>query len=179
MNPISPELLSWADFLAKLGQFLFGFCTLILAIWAATTKRKDFFRSELSKKQLEELGKIRSDLHSIFFDLYYLPITAQSMRTMSWNLDQLKENDSEAWEQIQRYKKTSLDLFYKFSSENYYLFPNWLDRNKINEFVNAMKKFAPFTLNAAYSKNDKDREIYANLILDLKNHFDDALRTHT
>ena len=101
------------------------------------------------------------------------------MRTMSWNLDQLKENDSEAWEQVQRYKKTSLDLFYKFSSENYYLFPNWLDRNKINEFVNAMKKFAPFTLNAAYSKNDKDREIYANLILDLKNHFDDALRTHT
>lgn len=178
MTPISSELLSWADFLAKLGQFFFGLCTLILAIWVASTKRKDFFRSELSKRQLEEIGKTRSDLHSIFFDLYYIPITAQTMRTMSWNFDQLKENDPEAWAQTQRYKKTSLDLFYKFSSKNHYLFPSWLDKNKLSAFADSMSAFAPFTLNATYSKNEKERQDYGNLILDLKNHFDNALATH-
>lgn len=173
------ELLFWADLLAKIGQFLFGFCTLILAIWAATTKRRDFFRSELSKKQLEEAGKIRADLQSIFFDLYYIPITAQTMRTMNWNFDNLKENDPEAWEQVKRYKNISLELFYKFSSEKYYLFPIWLNSEKIEKFVDTMKIFAPFTLSSTASRTEEERKIYANLILDLKNHFDEALRENS
>ena len=47
---VSPELFNLADFLAKLGQFVFGFCTLALGIWAAVFKRRDLFRTELSKR---------------------------------------------------------------------------------------------------------------------------------
>ena len=72
MIAVPPDLLSWADLLSKFGQFLFGLCTLVLAIWAATAKRKDFFRSELSKKQLEEMGEIRVDLQALFFELHYI-----------------------------------------------------------------------------------------------------------
>ena len=178
MAAIPEELLSWAEFLSNLGQFLFGLCALALAVWAATTKRKDIFRSELAKKQLEEAGRIREELQSLFFDLYYIPITLQTMRAMEWNTDHLRENDRDAWEQVQRYKSTSLDLFYKLSSKNYYLLPDWLDKQKISKFTEAMKPFAPFTLNSTGTKSEEHRDIYANAILDLKNHFDDALRAN-
>jgi len=178
MVAVSPELISWADLLSKLGQFMFGLCTLALAIWAATTKRREFFRSELTKKQLEEVGRVRADLQSIFFDLYYIHITSQTMRTMEWNINHLKENDPETWDQVQRYKRTSLDLFYKISSKNYYLFPDWLDRKKISDFACLMNAFAPFTLHSTSSRSDRERENYANAILDLKNHLDEALRAN-
>jgi len=176
MIAASPELPSWADVLSKFGQFLFGLCTLIIAIWAATTKRKELFRSELTKKQLKEVGEIRGDLQSLFFDLYYIPIISQTMRAMEWSIDHLRENDPDAWDQVMRYKRTSLDLFYKFSSRNYYLFPDWLERKKITAFAKAMEVFAPFTLNSTSSKSEEERREYAEIISDLQNHFDEALR---
>ncbi len=178
MNTVPPELLSWAEFLSKVGQFLFGLCTLALAVWAATIKRKEFFRSELTKKQLEELGKVRADLQSIFFDFYYIPSIAQMMQTMGWNINALKERDAESWALYQRYQKTSFDLFYKFSDSNYYLFPNWIVRDRRNQFVAAMKSFAPFTLDATTSKSQQEKEAYAITISEMKNHFDVALSAH-
>src|SRR5690606_41690430 len=62
------------------------------------------------------------------------------LKAMEWNTDQLRENDPDAWEQVQRYKKTSLDLFYKFSSKNYYLLPEWLDRKKTSDFGDAIDR---------------------------------------
>jgi hypothetical protein len=178
MITVSSELLSWADFLSKVGQFLFGLCTLALAVWAAMIKRKDLFRSELTKKQLEELGKVRTDLQSILFDFYYIPSIAQMIQTMGWNIDVLKEKDFDSWEQYQRYKKTSLDLYYKFSDINYYLFPDWIDPIKRRQLVTAMQSFAPFTLNATQSKSQQEREAYAVVIAEMKTHFDIALRAH-
>lgn len=178
MTAVPQELLSWVDFLSKVGQFLFGLCTLALAVWAVTIKRKDLFRSELTKKQLEELGKVRTDLQSIFFDFYYIPSISQMMQTMGWNIDALREKDSESWEQYQRYKRTSLDLFYKFSDKNYYLFPEWIDQNKRKQFVVAMEAFAPFTLNATTSKSQPERDAYSVAISEMKNHFDVALSTY-
>ena len=178
MTAIPAELLSWAEFLSNIGQFLFGLCALALAVLATTTKRKDIFRSELAKKQLDEAGRIREELQSLFFDLYYIPITLQTMRVMEWNTDHLREYDRDAWEQVQRYRSTSLDLFYKLSSKDYYLLPDWLDKGKIKTFSEAMKPFAPFTLNSTGTKSEEDRECYANAILDLRTHFDDALRAN-
>src|SRR5690606_33893 len=100
------------------------------------------------------------------------------LKAMEWNTDQLRENDPNAWEQVQRYKRTSLDLFYKFSSKNYYLLPEWLDRKKTSDFGDAMKPFAPFTLNSTGTKSNEVIERYANLILELKNHFDEALQAN-
>lgn len=178
MAIVPPELLSWADFLSKVGQFLFGFCTLALAIWATTVKRKDLFRSEITKRQLEELGKVRTDLQSIFIDFQHVPSIAQTMQTMAWNIENLREKDTESWELHQRYKKTSLDLFYKFSDSNYYLFQKLIDRQKINQFAAAMGSFAPFTIHATMSKHQSDRDAYAIAISHIKNHFDEVLSAY-
>jgi len=178
MTPVPPDWLSWADFFAKCGQFMFGFVTVMLALWAAIFKRKEFFRTELTKKQLDELGSIRCSLQSIFFDFYYIPSTTQTMSSMGWNIDTLKVQDPDSWEQYHRYKSTSLELFYKFSDSNYYLFPEWIDKNKRQSFSEAMKKFAPFTLLATTSKSQAEREAYANHILSIKDHIDCALRAH-
>lgn len=178
MAPVSPGLLSWVDFLAKLGQFLFGLFALAISLWAVIFKRKDLFRTELIKKQLNEVGNVRASLQSMFFDLYYIPITEQTMRVMGWNLDDLKEHDPESWEQYCRYKNTSLDIFYKFSDNNYYLFPEWVERERRQRFANAMNVFAPFTLVATASKSSSEREAYASEISKMKEYLDDALQTH-
>jgi hypothetical protein len=179
MAPISPGLLSWVDLLAKFSQFLFSLCALLISLWAVIFKRRDLFRTELVKKQLDEVGKVRTSLQSILFDLYYIPITEQTMRVMGWNLDTLKEHDPESWEQYYRYKNTSLELFYKFSDNNYYLFPKWLSGERRQKFADAMKIFAPFTLVATASKSSSEREAYAGEINRMKEYLDDALRTHT
>jgi len=178
MTSVPSDWLSWADFFAKVGQFLFGFCTLVLALWAAIFKRKELFRAELTKKQLDELEKVRVALQSVFFDLYYISTIEQVMRTMGWNMDQLKENDPESWGQYQRYKNTSLDLFYKFSDANYYLFPEWIEKERRKQFADSMKAFAPFTLIATASKSQGERETYAVEITKIKEYFDRALQTH-
>jgi hypothetical protein len=179
MPQISDELLKWADFLAKFGQFLFGLCSLSLAVWAATFKRKDFFRSELAKKQLNELGETRTALQSIFFNLYYIPHIEQILKAMGWSLDSLKENDPDSWEQYQRYKSTSFELFYKFSDANYYLFPSWIDKERRKAFAEAMRAFAPFTLHATASKTAAEREAYATEIIKIKDYLDSALQKNT
>ncbi|OXI31536.1 hypothetical protein CFB89_19070 [Burkholderia sp. AU16741] len=142
-------------------------------------KRKDLFRTELVKKQLDEVGKVRASLQSIFFDLYYIPIIEQTMRAMGWNFDALKEHDPESWEQYCRYKNTSLELFYKFSDRNYYLFPKWINWERRQKFSNSMKDFAPFTLVATASKSSSEREAYAIEINRMKDYLDDVLQTHT
>lgn len=178
MTPIPPELLTLADFLAKLGQFLFGLCTLFLALWAAIFKRKDLFRTELSKKQLEELDNIRASLQTVFFDLYYIPSIDSTMKSMSWNTDQLKEHDPESHEQLKRYQNTSKDLLYKFNDINYYLFPDWFEKKEREKFANTMKQFIPFTRHATVSKSHAEREAYAIEIIKMKDYLDIGLRNH-
>ena len=178
MIHIPADLASWADFLAKVGQFLFGLFTLLLAIWATTVKRKEFFRTELDKKRLEELGRVRSALQSMFFDFNYIHSTSETMKTMGWNISDLKTKDPDAWEQYSRYKSTALDLFYKFSDLDYYLFPDWIEREKRKTFATAMRAFAPFTLLSTSSKTQTQRDAFAVEIAEMKMHFDTALRTH-
>jgi len=178
MISIPLELLTLADFLAKLGQFLFGLCTLLLALWAAIFKRKDLFRTELSKKQLEELGNIRASLQTVFFDLYYIPSIDSTMKTMSWNMDQLKEHDPESHEQLKRYQNTSKDLLYKFNDINYYLFPEWFEKEGREKFANTMKQFIPFSTHATISKSRAEREAYAIEIIKMKDYLDVGLRSH-
>jgi hypothetical protein len=175
---VPPELTSWADLLAKVGQFLLGICTLALAILVATVKRKELFRSELDKKRLEELGRVRTMLQTLFFDFYYIPSITGNMSVMGWNLLDLKEKDVDSWDQYQRYKSTGLELFYKFSDSDYYLFPDWINVEKRKQFAVSMRAFAPFTLMSTNSKTPAQREAFANEIVEMKKHFDEALRAH-
>lgn len=178
MALVPPELVLWADLLAKMGQFLLGICTLGLAVFAATVKRKEIFRSELDKKRLDELGLVRTMLHSLFFDFHHIPQIAGNMSVMGWSLADLKEHDVDSWEQYQRYKTTGLELFYKFSDSDYYLFPDWISLEKRKRFAISLLTFAPFTLISTKSKTQEQRDAFAVEIVEMKKHFDEALSAH-
>lgn len=172
----SKELLMWADVLAKFGQFLFGLITLFLAIYAAILKRKEIFRSELHKKQVGELGEIRDKLQQLLFDFAYIPGIKEDIKTMGWNLSSLKEDSPESWQQYQRFKSNSLELFNKIGNRDYYLFPHWLDTTPLLSLRKQMEKFIPFTLNSVSSKSEENREEFMNGIVQVVNHLDRSLK---
>lgn len=176
MPQISEELMAWVDLLAKLGQLLFGLVAVILAVLAVLAKGRDIWRTELAKKQIDELGRVRDGLQLIWFDFQYLPEISKEMDVMGWNFEQLRQGDPDAWEQCQRYKTTSLALFYKFSDPDYYLFPKWISSDLMLDFSSSMREFAPFTLRVVLSKSEGQRKLYSSKIIAIRKSIDQALR---
>jgi len=170
------SIMRYADILAKFGQFATGLCMLGLSIFAICMKRRDLFRSELTKRRIDELALVRSSLQSIFYDIHFVAASSGMLLTMKWNIDEWKTHDLDGWEQYQRYKKTSTELFYKLTDRNYYLFPDWIDKTKISAFAVKMKEWAPFTIMATCQHSTKERENYMLAIDDLKDEFDRALK---
>lgn len=171
------ELLQIADFFAKIGQFLFGLCGFLLALYAISVKRRDLFRSELAKRQIDELTKIHNDLQSIFFDIYYVRDIQDRLLMMKWSLSDFEKNCPEEYAQYKRYRDTSMALFYKFMSSEYFLLPSWVDRNVVSQFHEAMKPWSPFTVVATARSND-ELKTYMNEILKIKEVINAALRKH-
>ena len=178
MELISPGWMTLANFLADFGQFLFGFVAAGLAVYTATVRWKDVFRSELQRRQFDELVSIRHKLHEVFFDFYYLPSIRSTMELMKWNIDELKSRSPDDWDQYKRYNQNSIDLFYKFQSPDYFLFPKWLDISVIQKFSETMKKVAPFTILSSTSQTEEERHTYMNEILSVISHLDVQLRAH-
>lgn len=164
-----------ADLMAKFGQYAFGLRDRLLAILAISTKRSDLFRSELAKRQIGELTQIRSDLQAIFFDVSYVANVKDTLLTTGWSQEEWRSSDPEAYEQYQRYKKTSLDLFYKFTDSDYYLFPDWLDRQKVEDFGKVMQHWAPFTIQAT-AKSHEEKKAYMDAIWRINHEFERALK---
>ena len=97
---------------------------------------------------------------------------------MEWSLKDYRISCPEEWEQYTRYKENSLDLFYKLMRPNYYLFPDWVSREKIGSDLELMRSFAPFTI-IATGKNDFEKvQEYQNSIIALIDHLDIELRKH-
>lgn len=176
MEPISPTLMKTAEFLAHIGSFLFGFAATALALYAAIFRRTEIFRSELQRRQFDELALVRQQLQNIFFDFYYLPFILSSMKTMSWNLDDLKIQSREDWDQYKQYKNNSLSLYYKFQSPDYFLFPKWVNREPIERFLEAMEGFAPFTLESSTKQTEEERKNYMDEVRRLISYLDKELR---
>ena len=179
MELISPDLLAVAKFLADVGQFGFGLVTVLLTIYAATFRRKEIFRSELDKRQLEELTVIRQQLQELFFEFYFLPSIRSAMELMKWSIDDMKSQSPDDWDKYNRYSTSSLSLFYKFQSPDYFLFPKWLDRAAIEDFHQSMRRFAPFTLISSTSQSDAQRTEYMNEIQNMISYLDKQLRQHS
>ncbi|MFI5364442.1 MAG: hypothetical protein ACHQ4J_02350 [Candidatus Binatia bacterium] len=169
---------AWVDLLAKLGQIVFGLVALLLAVYAAIIKRSEIFRTELQRKQFAEVAAIRGRLHQILFDLGYIPMIRDSMKVMSWNLDDLRKEDPDSWHQYQRYKTNSLDIFYKVSYSDYYLWPRWVDKQLITGLYLSMRPFVPFTLVSTSNRPEEDRQVYMNDLLKVIQDLDQALRKH-
>ncbi len=169
------EIKDIASILGSAGQFLFGSIAVTISILALRSKRKDIFKTELSKAQFSEMGKIREQLSEIFFDVYYVKEFKSDLDALSYSLDDMKEKMPEQWQQYQNYKTKSLDVFYKLGTPDYYLFPEWIDSKTLSEHYKTMLKFAPFSIIATH--NQKNNVLaYQNSLLNLINHIDMQLR---
>ena len=162
--------------LAGLGNLALATLALILAICVAVIRWKDVLRSDLRKRQLEELATIRRELHDVWVQLYDLPDTRRMMETMEWNFDDLRGQAPDQWESYSRYSASSRSLFYKFQSPNYYLFPRWMDAKRLEALKSAMSTFAPFTLMSSTRPEDATRRQYMDAILAFIDYLDQQLQ---
>ena len=162
------------DLIAKVRQSVFARCGRRRTTLALSTKQRDLFRSALAKRQIAELVHIRSDLEAIFLDLSYVASVKDSLLTTGRSQEEWGVSNPEAFEQYQRYRNTSLDLFYKFTDPDYYLFPDWLDREKIKEFGQVMLHWAPFTIEAT-SKSHAEKKAYMHAILRIQHELEAAI----
>ncbi|MAP34744.1 MAG: hypothetical protein CME75_02915 [Halomonas sp.] len=167
-----------SELLGGIGQFIFGLVAVALSILAFAKKRSDIFRSELAKSQFLEMGSIRTKLSEIFFDIYYVAQFKGQLDLMKWSLEDFRRECPDQWKQFTRYQENSLDLFYKFMTPEYYLFPKWVSAGKVLSHFEEMKKFAPFTIYATGSKTPEDLESYQAKIIALIKYIDVELSKH-
>jgi ssDNA-specific exonuclease RecJ len=165
-----------ASFLADIGQFAFGLVAVVLSIWAFKSKRKDILQTEAAKNQLQEVGRIRDKLMEILYGVHYVSQFKRDIEITGSNITKFKDECPEQWEQFNRYKENSIEIFYKLATPDYYLFPNWLSREEIKTQYEQMIKFAPFTTHATGSKNQADIKSYQENILKFVNHIDLAIQ---
>lgn len=164
--------IEYVRLLADIGGFVFA----ALAVCVAVIRRKDVFRSDLRKRQLEELLAVRQQLHDIWFELCYLPGLRSMLETNNWNLDDLRNNAPNEWEGYRRYSDCSRDLFYKLQYASYVLFPPWLDAKRVAALKSTMLKFAPFTLMSATTPEDVIRDQYLNEIQAFIDYLDQQIK---
>jgi len=155
---------------------LFGLLAVIISVYALFTKRKDVFKSELAKSQFTEMGKIRTKLSEIYFDIYYVKDYKAQLETKAWSLEDFEKSCPEQWEQFQRYKHNSMNLFYKIMTPEYYLLPGWINTDLLCEHFELMKSFAPFTISATGNRAAKEIESYQTKIQELIKHVDIGLK---
>ena len=149
-----------------------------LAVVVAIIRRKDVFRSDLRKRQLEELATVRQELHNIWFEIGYLPAIRQMLEINQWNLADLRDKAPDDWEGYRRYSDCSRKVFYKFQYASYFLFPRWLDAQRVTTLKSAMSTFAPFTLLSSTNPEDAIRRQYMDEILAFIAYLDRQIRKH-
>lgn len=161
-----------SELLGGIGQFVFGLVAVVLSVIALVMKRADIFSSELAKKQLSEMGSIRTKLSEVFFDIYYVSQFKSQLEIMDWSLEDFRRECPEQWAQFARYQENSLDLFYKFMTPDYYLFPKWVSSEKVIAHHERMKEFAPFTIYAVGSKSVEEIQRYQKKTVEFVNYID-------
>lgn len=149
---------------------------LAIAVCVAVIRWRDVFRSDLRKRQLEELATVRQQLHDIWFELGYLSGTRRMMEINEWNLDDLRDNAPDEWAGYKRYSSCSRRVFYKLQYPGYFLFPTWLDTTRVATLKSSMFKFVPFTLVSSTNPTDVIRRQYLDDILAFIDYLDEQIR---
>ncbi len=168
-----------ADILGKFGQFIFGLLALALSIVAILAKKRDIFKTELAKAQFCEIGNIRDVLSEIFFDIHYVAGYKATMETMEWSLEDFKKLCPEEWEQFSRYKQNSFKIFYAFMTPDFYLIPDWVDKETIKKHHEMMMKFAPFSIVSTGTIDASQIEQYQLKIQELIKYLDVSLKKNS
>ena len=98
------------------------------------------------------------------------------METRCLDIDNLREEAPEQWDDLMRYSECSRSLFYKFQFSSYFLFPSWLDRKRVDALKYTMSKFAPFTLMSSTTPDDDTRRAYMDAIVAFIDYLDQQLQ---
>ncbi|MXW72440.1 MAG: hypothetical protein F4X58_10275 [Chloroflexi bacterium] len=151
---------------------------LIVAVYVAKIRWNDVFRSDLRKRELEELATVRQELHNVWFEIGYLPAIRQMLEINQWNLDDLRAKAPDDWEGYRRYSDSSRKLFYRFQYRSYFLFPPWLDPQRVATLKSTMSTFVPFTLMSSTHPEDAVRRRYMDEIQAFINYLDRQIRKH-
>lgn len=170
------EAVKYASIAGDIGQVILGLFAIVLSVVAILYKRQEIFRTELAKAQFVEVGRIREVLSQIWFDIYYVYQFKGQLKASERSLEQFKEYCPEDWEQYQRYKSNSFDIFNKFMTPDYYLLPDWLDEKTVLEHFELMTKFAPFTIDATGKYKQDEVMEYQNAISQLVMKIDKLLK---
>ena len=170
--------IEYVRLLADIGSSAFAALAFLLALGVAVIRWRDVFRSDLRKRQLEELAAVRRHLHDIWFEFGYLPVIRGMLEANEWNLDDLRDNAPDEWKGYRRYSDCSRDLFYKLQYPNYFLFPPWLDAQRVATLKSAMFKFAPFTLLSSTTPEDAIRRQYLDEIQAFIGYLDQQIHEH-
>jgi hypothetical protein len=163
---------------AEIASYASAPLALFLAVGVAVIRWRDVFRSDLRKRQLEELATVRQQLHDIWFELGCLPDTRRTMEIHEWNLDDLRDKAPEEWAGYKRYSSCSRRVFYKLQYPSYFLFPSWLDTTRVATLKSTMSKFVPFTLMSSTDRGDALRHQYLNEMLAFIDYLDEQIRSH-
>ena len=175
---MADSTIEYVRLFADIGSSLSAALALLLAVCVAVIRWKDVFRSDLRKRQLEELATIRQELHDIWFELCSLPAIRGMLETNKWNLDDLRDKAPDQWEGYRRYSHCSRNLFYKLQYPSYFLFPPWLDTQRVATLKSTMSTFAPFTLMSSTNPEDTIRRRYLDEILAFIDYLDQQIQKH-
>ena len=172
-----PELtIEYVRLVTDIASSGFAALALLVAIVVAVVRWKEVFRSDLRKRQLEELATVRQQLHDIWFELGYLPAIRRMLEINKWNLDDLQTKAPDEWEGYKRYSTCSRNVFYKLQCPSYFLFPSWLDAERVAALKSAMSNFAPFTLMSSTHPENAVQRQYLNEIMAFIDYLDQKIQ---
>ena len=163
IEKIPPSWMSYASFIADIGQIFFFIITIVASFYAFVYRKK-IFRTELQKYQFRDLVEIRRQLQEMVFDLAYLPSIRDTMETMKWNIDELKIESFDEWSKYMRYMANSNNLYDKFQSPENYMFPKWTGRTEVQKIYDAMGRFHPFTIISSTNHTEAEIREYNRVI---------------
>lgn len=130
----------------KIVSMFVGTGGLLIAFYTLVVNRRSVFRNSLQSRQLEDVAVLRRELFEIFIRLHLLQNAAEAAKRAGWSLEDIKEKSPDDWRLFEEYKHNSMEVFYRFAFDHYYLLPKWIDREELKELSVSMERFVPFTL---------------------------------
>jgi len=146
-----------------------------LAIYTLVVNKNLVFKNTLHNRQVEELCHLREILFQIWFDVYFVKGWADNIESLERSLGEFEKEQPDDWEQYLRFKRNSLEIFYKLDSKDYYLIPSWLEFQRLGALQKEMKKVIPFTIHALTQKSNDEVKALQQLLLDAIKLIDTAL----
>lgn len=160
---------------SQLTQIIATIGGVMLAFYTLVVNKNLVFKNTLQNQQIEELGHLREILFEIWFDVYFVKQWADNLKSLNRSLIEFEKEQPDSWTQYLRFKRNSLEIFYKLDSKDYYLIPSWIEFSRFEALRKEMGQMAPFTVHALMHKTNDEIKEWQRLLLDAMHLIDVAL----